>query len=78
MVVSHHFSIECDKSFRRRQGTRDVGVTVEGAKGETTVSFSMLDGEDALLFSAKDTGCYDVGGEKARGYHVDKDPITLG
>lgn len=54
------------------------GVTVEGAKGETTVSFSTLDGEDALLFSAKDTGCYDVGGEKARGYHVDKDPITLG
>ena len=38
MVVSHHFSIECDKSFHGRQGTRDVGVTVEGAVVEERVT----------------------------------------
>ena len=55
----------------------DNGVTVEATKGDTRASVSTLEGEPALLFSAKDSGCYEVGGERARGYGVDKDPITL-
>ena len=38
VVVSHHFSIECDKGFHGRQGTRDVGVTVEGAVVEERIA----------------------------------------
>jgi hypothetical protein len=38
MVVSHPFSIECDKSFHGRQGTRDVDVTVEGAVVEERIA----------------------------------------
>jgi hypothetical protein len=53
-------------------------VTVEGAKGETTVTFSTLDGQHALLFAAKDSGCYGIGGDRAKALGVDKDPITLG
>ena len=58
-------------------GAEDDGVNVVATKGDTRASVSTLEGEPALLFSAKDVGCYEVGGDKARGYGADKDPITL-
>ena len=38
VVVPHHFSIECDKGLHGREGTRDTGVTVEGAVVEERVA----------------------------------------
>ncbi len=38
MVVSHHFSIECDKGFHGREGTRDTGATVEGGVVEERIA----------------------------------------
>lgn len=38
MVVPHHFSIERDKGFHGRQGTRDTGATVEGAVVEERIA----------------------------------------
>jgi hypothetical protein len=58
-------------------GAEDDGVNVVATKGDTRASVSTLAGEPALLFSAKDEGCYEVGGDRARSYGVDKDPVTL-
>ncbi|MET1060933.1 MAG: hypothetical protein ABWX84_15130 [Nocardioides sp.] len=56
----------------------DDGITVAATKGDTSATVSTLEGEPALLFAARDDGCYEVGGDRARAYSVDKDPITLG
>ena len=55
----------------------DNGITVAATKGDTRAGISTLEGEPALLFNARDLGCYEVGGDTARGYSVEKDPITL-
>lgn len=54
------------------------GPTVDATRGDTFATFSGLDGEDALLFSAYDTGCYAVGGDRATSYTAEKDPLKLG
>ncbi len=56
----------------------DDGVTAGGTKKGTRVSFSRLEGEPALLFSAGDDGCYEVGRDRARDLSVDRNPITPG
>ena len=38
MVVPHHLSIECDKGFHGRQGTRNTGATIEGAVVEERIA----------------------------------------
>ena len=58
-------------------GTHD-GITAGGTKEGTQASFSRLAGEPALLFSAGDDGCYEVGRDRARGLSADRNPITPG
>ena len=54
------------------------GGTVDATRGFTSATFSGLDGEDALLFSVHDTRCFAVGGDRARSYAAERNPLEPG
>ena len=52
-------------------------VTVEGKREGLVFEASVVAGEPAVLFSSGSDACYEIGGDRAKDYNVDQDPITL-